>query len=88
MSSSINGSMATSTSTSDPSLRWWGRWPRSSTEALSVRLALTTAPIDRPAHLASDPAVDDLGRLVPALDLAVGVDADDGVGHLGDQLAR
>ena len=45
----------------------------------------TTAPMDMPGHLLLGPAVDGLGRLVPALDPAVGVDADDGVRHVGDQ---
>ncbi len=53
VSSSIRGSIETRTSTSEPSLRWWVRWPRSRTAALSVRLAVTTAPMDRPVTSSS-----------------------------------
>ena len=38
-----------------------------------------------PGHLLLRPSVDGLGGLVPALDLAVGIDTDDGVGDVGDQ---
>ena len=38
-----------------------------------------------PGHLLLGPSVDDLGGLVPALDAAVGVDADDGVRDVGHQ---
>ena len=53
VSSSMRGSMETRTSTSEPSLRRWIRWPRSRTAALSVRLAVTTALIDMPATSSS-----------------------------------
>ena len=36
-------------------------------------------------HLLLRPPVDRFGRLVPTLDLAVGVDTDDRVGHVGDE---